>query len=704
MFRWVGHHRLRIALAAIVVTALLAPSAMADSPSPAASAKGTSPPGASVLHIGYTSAFGETAINPFLVYLSIDYELLSLNYDLLVEYGSKDFAPAAGLASSWEKSPDGLTWTFHMRSGATWQDGQPVTADDVAFTYNYLIQSHNPAYVGPWAPKGNNLTDKTAADNPLTYFDAYLDLDTGFSNTRIVSVTAPDPKTVVITAKAPVSTLQLLYIPIVPKHVWNSITFADAATKALFDVTKSIGSGPYQVVEFRPKELIRLKANPAYWGGAPKFDEIIYQFYGSTDAAIQALKSGEIQFLEDVPNSQFAALGNDSQIATLAAKSPSFIELGFQSWNPSPAQFKAVGCSDKTTCKIGPTTGANGNPWLTRADVRRALMGLVDKVELVDKALNGLGDPGASLVSAYLNPFGYKPAADDPLIYPTYQPGDTAGKAAVRTQRTAAARAALEALGFKDTDGNGILNAPSDPASKAFDPRGAGKDFKLRLYVRDTKPEDQLAGDLIKQWFEAAGVAVDKQVVKEDFLITATIPADSNADSDLYIWGWGPDPDPNFILGAMTTDSIGNWQDANWSDPAYDTLVAQQRITADVAARKAVIGQALKLFYQQGPYAVLWYANDLQAYRKDLVTGFKQLPEGTGPWWTPYAFGSYGSMLTAELASEASPTAAPSGGSSTPSSAGSNLGLILGFAALVVVLGAGGVWVARRRSAGDEDD
>ena len=702
MFRSLGRRPFRIMLAAMVVGALLAPSALADSPSP--SAQPSSAAGTKVLHIGYTTEFGDTAINPFLVYLSIDYELLSLNYDLLVEYGPKDFAPSPGLAASWEHSADGLTWTFHMRSGATWQDGQPVTADDVAFTYNYLIQSHNPAYTGPWAPKGNNLNDPSSADNALTYFDAYLDLDTGFENTRITSVTAPDPATVVIKASAPLSTLQLLYIPIVPKHIWNSITFADAAAKPLFDVTKSIGSGPYQVVEFRPKELIRLKANPNFWGGKPKFDEIIYQFYGSTDAAIQALKSGEIQFLEDVPNSQFAALKSDPQIATLAAKSPSFIELGFQSWNPTKDQFQAVGCSDASTCKIGPTTGANGNPWLTRPDVRRALMSLVDKVELVDKAINGLGDPGASLVTPYLNPYGYQPPTDDPLVYPSYKAGDETAKATIRTQRTAAARAALEALGFKDTDGNGILNAPSDAAGKAFDPRGAGKDFKLRLYVRDTKPEDQLAGDLIKQWFEAAGVAVDKQVVKEDFMITATIPSDSNADSDLYIWGWGPDPDPNFILGTMTTDSIGNWQDANWSDPAYDALVAQQRVTVDTAARKGVIGQALKLFYEQGPYAVLWYANDLQAYRKDLVTGFNQLPEGTGPWWTPYAFGPYGSMLTAELASEASPTPAPSGSSGTPSGGGSPVGLFAGLAALVVVLAVGGVLVVRRRAASGEDD
>jgi peptide/nickel transport system substrate-binding protein len=709
--------RLPVALAVLMaVTFAASPVALAESPSPAPGGAGAT---GSVLRIGYTQEFSETAVNPLLVFLGIDYELLAMNYDLLVEFGPRDYGPVPGLADTWQQSPDGLTWTYHIRSGATWQDGQPVTADDVVFSYTYLIESHDPAYKGLWAPKGNALKDPTTADNPLTYFDSYLDLDNGFENTRIKAVTAPDPQTVVITLKAPLITLQQLYVPILPKHIWNAITFADAATKALFDVTKSIGSGPYQVVDFRPKELVRLKANRSYWGGTPKIDEILYQFYGSTDAAIQALKSGEVDFLEDVPNSQFQALSSDPTIATLASKSSDFIQLGFQSWNPTKEQFQAQGCTDAKTCKIGPTTGSNGNPWLTRADVRRILETLVDKKELVDKALQGYGDPGASLVSPTLNPYGYAPPADDPLTYPSYDPNDDAAKAAVRKQRTDAAMAALGALGFRDTDGNGILNVPNDPASQKFDPKGAGKDFTLRLYVRDTRPNDQLAGDLIKQWFEAAGVAVDKQVVKEDFLTTATLPVDSNADSDLYLWGWGPDPDPSFMLSAMTTDAINNWQDANWSNADYDKLVGQQRGAIDIPTRKQIIADALKLFYDQGPYDVLWYSNTLQAYRKDRFQGFVQFPEGVGSWWNALNFGQYGSLLSVEPYNPA-PAATPAapavseGGSPAPaasavpaapasSNGGGNTALLVGAVALVVVL-AGGVLLLRRRAAGEDDD
>jgi peptide/nickel transport system substrate-binding protein len=717
--------RLPVAVAVLVAAMFSAgPAALADSPSPAAAGGA---PAQGVLRIGYTQEGSETGINPFLQLQGTDFEVLTANYDLLVEFGPKAYEPVPGIADAWQSSTDGLTWTYHIRSGASWQDGQPITADDVAFTYQYILSSHDAAYRGAWAPAGNDVAGggdngdqpDGEADNPLTYFDSYLDLDAGFDATRVLSVQASDPQTVVIRLKAPLGTLLQLYIPIVPKHIWNAITFADAANKALFDVTKSVGSGPFQVVEYKPKEIIRLKAFSGYWGGAPKIGEIRYQFYGSVDAAIQALKSGEIDLIDEVPFSQFSGLTGDASIATLTAKSSDFAELGFQSWNPTKAQFQSQGCADRKTCKIGPTTGSNANPWLTKPEVRRALETLVDKRELVDKGLQGYGDPGAGLVNPALNTFGYAPPADDPLVYPTYDPNDDAAKAAIRTQRSAAARASLEALGFADTDGNGILNVPSDAASKAFDPRGAGKDFKLRLFVRDTRPHEQLAADLLKQWFEAAGVAIDKQVVKEDFLTSATYPSDSNADSDLYLWGWGPDPDPNFILGVLTTDNINNWQDANWSDAEYDRLVREQRGATDPAARKDLITQALKRAYDQGPYDVIWYLNTLQAYRKDLVQGLRQFPDGAGPWWTALGFGPYGSLLSVEPYSPA-PAATPAapavseGGSPAPqasiapatpagSTGGGNTALIVGAVALIVVL-AGGVLLLRRRAAGEDDD
>ena len=105
----------------------------------AAFAGSSSPPASSgkvVLKLGVPA--DADSLNPWVGYAGTAYEVWGLNYDFLVNhdpYGN----PVPGLAESWTTSPDGLTWTFKIRQGAKWQDGEPVTAKDVAFTYNYIL-------------------------------------------------------------------------------------------------------------------------------------------------------------------------------------------------------------------------------------------------------------------------------------------------------------------------------------------------------------------------------------------------------------------------------------------------------------------------------------------------------------------------------------------------------------------------------------
>ncbi|MDQ3449064.1 MAG: ABC transporter substrate-binding protein, partial [Chloroflexota bacterium] len=86
-----------------------------------------------VFRIGATQAARPVELNPFRTTSGMGYGLIADRYDLLVGFG-EDLSPASGLAERWDISEDGLTWTYHIRQGATWQDGQPVSADDVAFT------------------------------------------------------------------------------------------------------------------------------------------------------------------------------------------------------------------------------------------------------------------------------------------------------------------------------------------------------------------------------------------------------------------------------------------------------------------------------------------------------------------------------------------------------------------------------------------
>jgi peptide/nickel transport system substrate-binding protein len=590
--------------------------------------------------IGITQAPSDTGLNPYLAVIAADYDLFADQYDLLVEFGP-DFGPVPGLAESWETSADGLTWTYHIRPGVTWSDGQPFTAEDARFQIQYIIDSHDPAYTGPQAPDGNDTDGDGAADNPLTLFDNYLDLDGGIDSMRITSVSAPDDATLVITTSEPIATLAQMYIPMLPKHVWQDITFADAALIPL-TVEQSIGTGPFVLQQFDPKQAVVLKARPDYWGGSPHIDQLVYQYFDNDEAQVNALISGDVDFLDNFPPTLAPRIQGAAGVSTNIAASSDFGELGFNSWDPTPERFASEGCAE---CPKGPTTGSLGDPWLTKPEVRAALAGLLDKPALIAYAQSGFAQPGVSVVSPYLHAsVGYQAPADDPVTFPAYT--DDASQTAARATAEQRFRDAMGALGFSDTDGNGILNVPSDDASTAFDPEGAGQDWSLRLFARDDDEEDKLAAELMQTWFEAAGVSIDYQAISEDALTDALYPYATNADNDLYIWGWGPDPDPDFILGIFACAQINGWGDANTCDPTYDEQYRLQRTQIDPAERQKTLLALQDRLYHESPYAVMWYINTLEAYRSDRWTGFQGMPASGGEFWSSYGFGPYGSRLT----------------------------------------------------------
>ncbi|MET0773143.1 MAG: ABC transporter substrate-binding protein [Candidatus Limnocylindrales bacterium] len=590
--------------------------------------------------IGITQAPSETGLNPYLALLGADYTLYTDMYDLLVEYGP-ELEPAPGLAESWDVSEDGLTWTFRIREGVTWSDGTPFTAEDPRFQLQYIIDSHDPAYTGPQAPDGNDTDGDGAADNPLSMYDSYLDLDGGFETMRIASVSAPDEQTLVITTSEPIATLAQMYIPMLPKHVWETITFADANLIPL-SIEQSIGTGPFKLVEFDRQQAIVLEANDSHWGGAPAIDQLIYQFFDNDEAQVNALLAGDVDLLDNFPPTLAPKLQGVPGVTTNIASSSDFAELGFNAWAPTPERFEAEGCAD---CPKGPTTGSMGDPWITRPDVRAAIAGLIDKQALVTFAVSGFADPGVSVVSPYLNgTYGYQPPADSAVTFPAYT--DDAGQATARATAEQRFRDAMAGIGFTDTDGDGFLNVPADEAAAAFDPEGAGANWTLRLFARDDDEEDKLAAELMASWFEAAGIDIDYQPISEDALTTAVYPYASNADTDLFIWGWGPDPDPDFILGVFTCAQINNWGDANTCDATYDEQYRAQRSQIDIEERADTVLALQDRLYHESPYAVLWYINTLEAYRSDRWTGFQPTPAAGGALWSTYGFGPYGSRTT----------------------------------------------------------
>ena len=138
------------------------------------------------------------SFNPFLGYQAIPYDAWSLTYDLMINYSMKDMSPQPGLATKWTTSDDGRTWTFDIRKGVKWSDGQDLTARDIAFTYNKVLSG------SPWS----------------TNWESYLK--------GVTSVTAPDDTHVVLKLSQPNAVLPLLPIPIGPEHVWKDVSDKEA--------------------------------------------------------------------------------------------------------------------------------------------------------------------------------------------------------------------------------------------------------------------------------------------------------------------------------------------------------------------------------------------------------------------------------------------------------------------------------------------
>ena len=124
-----------------------------SSASPAAGASAAA--GKVIYKVGWTRQ--PDNLNPFIGFESPAFEMWYLTYDSLVGYDPKTLSPmkgedSTGLATDWTVSDDGLTWTFTIRKNAKWDDGVPLTAKDVAFTYNYIVKNPDRRRTSPRTP------------------------------------------------------------------------------------------------------------------------------------------------------------------------------------------------------------------------------------------------------------------------------------------------------------------------------------------------------------------------------------------------------------------------------------------------------------------------------------------------------------------------------------------------------------------------
>ena len=327
----------------------------------------------------------------------------ALQYNLLLDFSPRDLSPVPGIAAAVPTtdnggiSADGLTWTFEIRTGMRWSDGEPLTAHDVAFTYNYILDNRFPCCV------------------------SYLE--------DVDSVTAPDDRTVVIRTTKPTAGMLSIYDYIMPEHVWRDIGPDQARTFENFDPTNGtpVTSGPFHLLEWDRGRSWTLAANPDYWAGPPQIDEIVFKVYPDDASMVAALRSGEVDLVDSIPVDLYDSLQGIPGITTHAAVAARFVSIGINTGSNGPA---------------GTIPGSDAHTSLRDPVLRRALAMAVDKQAHVDQVMLG----GATVGSTIVPPTSAAFHLDPPAVIPF---------------DIAEANDLLDGADYLDTDHDGTRNDPT---------------------------------------------------------------------------------------------------------------------------------------------------------------------------------------------------------------------------------------------------
>lgn len=311
------------------------------------------------------------SFNPFLGIEVESYEMWALTYDYLVDFSTEDLSLQPSLATDWESSDDGLEWRFTIRDDVTWSDGEPLTADDLAFTYSRVLGK------GPESAT----------------WKSWL--------AGVTEVDAPDDTTLVMSLSRPNSVLPMVPIPIVPQHVWSEVSgeamksFAAEPT----DGAPVVGSGPFRLVEGTAGgSTYRFEANPDYWNGAPHVDEVVFRVFKSEDPAVQALVKGEVDFVEGISALQVDSLEGRDGVLAQNADTPGFDEISFNAGSVDLETGEPIG---------------DPNPAVLDPEFRFAVGLALDRQQLVDTVYQGAGRPGSTIVPPGYATFHWEPPAED---------------------------------------------------------------------------------------------------------------------------------------------------------------------------------------------------------------------------------------------------------------------------------------------------
>ena len=242
-------------------------------------------------------------------------EVVNNTYDRLVRLDLNDTSKlVADLAKSWTISPDGKTFTFELKPGVKFASGNPLTAEDVAFSFQRaVILDKSPAFIlGQFGLSKDNVKDKIKATSPLTLT---LELDKAYAPSFVLNCLTADVAAVVD-----------------KKLVLSNEVSGDLGYAWL--KTHYAGSGPLKLREWRANEIVALERNDNYYGTKAPLARVLYRHVKESSTQRLLLEKGDVDIARNLSPQDLAALANSNNIKfiyNICFKSSIFI--WFRSFN-----------------------------------------------------------------------------------------------------------------------------------------------------------------------------------------------------------------------------------------------------------------------------------------------------------------------------------------------------------------------------------
>lgn len=239
-------------------------------------------------------------------------------FDTLVEYKKDSTEIEAALATQWESSPDGKTWTFTLRDGVKFHDGTDFNADAVVFNFERMMDKNNPHHTG-----GN-----------FDYFPSMFNGFKGEPGAVIKEVKALDKNKVQFVLNQPQAPfLANIAMPCFAIESPKSIQeFKDKVGQ------HPVGTGPFKFTEngWKPNDTITLEKNKEYWEGEPKVDKLVFKVIPDNTARLTALQAGEVDVIDGMNPSDAESVKSNSKL-TLYERPP--MNIGYLSFNMDKKPF-----------------------------------------------------------------------------------------------------------------------------------------------------------------------------------------------------------------------------------------------------------------------------------------------------------------------------------------------------------------------------